>query len=106
MPRLHRELIRQIIESDPEIEVVCEVTEDGRPIRQVIEDARAEVIIIGSEAKELLADCRGLLGELAPRRVIAVSEDAREAQLYGVVPYETLVEELSPASVVEAVRNS
>lgn len=106
MSRLNRELIRRILEEAPGIDVVSEVPDGGPSFRRLLEEAGAEVVIIGSEADGLLADCRALLGEPALRRVIAVSTDAREAQLYGVRPYEMRVEDFSPEFVVEAVRSS
>jgi DNA-binding NarL/FixJ family response regulator len=106
MSRLTRELIRRVLEAEPGIQVVHEVTAATDRARELIEEAEADVIIVGNSAPDLLTDCRALLTKSALRRVIAVSTDGRDARLYGIRPYETAAEEFSPQFVVDAVRDA
>lgn len=83
--------------------MVRESNDVGLSLRQLIEETNAEVVIAGNEAG-LRAECRDLLDERAPLRVLAVSADGRGAHLYGVHPYEKAVDEFSFDFVFEAVR--
>jgi DNA-binding NarL/FixJ family response regulator len=101
MPRLTRELIRRALEVEPGVRVVRVVNDVDLSLRQLIEETDAEVVIAGNR---LRAECRDLLDERAPLRVLAVSADGRGAHLYGVHPYEKAVDEFSFDFVFEAVR--
>lgn len=101
MSRLTRELICRILDEEPGVQVVSEVSDAEFPLRQLIEDADAEVVIVGADALGLLAECREFLEEHAPLRVLAVSADGRDAHLYGVRPYEMVVEDFSTGFVLE-----
>jgi DNA-binding NarL/FixJ family response regulator len=103
MPRLTRELIRRALEEEPGVQVVREVSDADLSLRQLIEETEAEVVIAETDTG-LLAECRDLLDERAPLRVLALSADGRGAHLYGVQPYEIAVDEFSFDFVFEAVR--
>jgi hypothetical protein len=104
LPRLTRDLISRTLEDEPAIDVVHE-TGAGRSARQLIDETDADLVIVGAERPGLLAECRELLDERAPLRVLAVSGDGREARLYGVRPYEVILGEFSCDSVRELVSN-
>jgi DNA-binding NarL/FixJ family response regulator len=103
MSRLTRELIRRILDEQPEIEVVGEVPNGSVPLSEVLEESGAEMIIVGEEAPDLVAECRALLGGAGPRSVIAVVADGRAAHLYGVRSYETATKEFSREFVLDAI---
>jgi chemotaxis response regulator CheB len=105
LPRLTRDLISRTLEDEPTIDVVHDVPDAGRSARQLIDETGADIVIVGAETPALLAECRELLDERAPLRVVAVSDDGREARLYGVRPYEVIVNEFSCDSVLEIARN-
>ena len=102
LPRLTRDLISGIVEDEPLLQVVGEVSGLTCPARQLIDETGADMVIVGTQASALLAECRELLNEHAPSRVLAVSGDGREAHVYGVRPYEEVVHEFSFDSVLEA----
>jgi DNA-binding NarL/FixJ family response regulator len=108
LPQLTRDLIARILDKEPEIHVVGEVgeTEGAVPVRRLIEEAEADIVIVGYDAPALLTECHQLLDEHAPWRVLAVSSDGRDAHLYGVRPYGMAIDEFSLDSVLEIVRNS
>ena len=105
LPRLTRDLISRTLEDEPTIDVVHDEPDAGRSARQLIDETGADIVIVGAETPALLAECRELLDERAPLRVVAVSDDGREARLYGVKPYEVIVNEFSCDSVLEIARN-
>ena len=105
LPRLTRDLIFRTLEDEPAIDVVHEETGAGRSARQLIDETDADLVIVGAEKPDLVAECRELLDERAPLRVLAVSGDGREARLYGVRPYEVILGEFSCDSVLELARN-
>jgi DNA-binding NarL/FixJ family response regulator len=106
MSRLTGELIRRILEEEHGVEVVGEVTDATHAVRELIEEAEANVIIVGTSTPDLITNCRALLEGHPLRRVIAVSADARAAHVYGIRPYEAVLDELSPQVVVDVVRDS
>jgi DNA-binding NarL/FixJ family response regulator len=108
LPQLTRDLIARILDEEPEIHVVGEVgeAEAAVPLRRLIEEAAADIVIVGYDAPALLTECHQLLDEHAPWRVLAVTSDERDAHLYGVRPYAMAIEEFSLDSVLEIVRTS
>lgn len=105
MSRMTREVIGRILEQEPGVEVVVSETHAGAsPFRQLIENTEADVVIVGTEERHLLAECRELIDDRAPVRVLAVSGNGQEAHLYGVRRYEMVVEEFSPGFLLEVVR--
>jgi hypothetical protein len=106
LPQLNRDLIARILDDEPGVHLVCDVVEAGVPIRRLIEETAADIVIIGTDAPALLTECHELLDERAPWRVLAVSGDGRNAHLYGVRPYAMAVDDFSLDSVLEIVRKS
>jgi DNA-binding NarL/FixJ family response regulator len=108
LPQLTRDLIAGILDTEPEIHVVAEVgdAEAAVPVRRLIEEVAADIVIVGYDAPALLTECHQLLDEHAPWRVLAVSSDGRDAHLYGVRPYAMAIDEFSLDSVLEIVRKS
>jgi chemotaxis response regulator CheB len=104
MSRLTRELIRRILEKEPGSHVVCDASSTSVPLRRLVEETGAHVVIIGTEAGGL-AECRELLEERALLRMVVVSADGRDAQIHGVRPYEKAVDDFSPRFVLDLVRS-
>lgn len=106
LPQLTRDLIARILDDEPGIHLVCDVDEAAVPVRRLIEETSADIVIIGTDAPALLAECHELVDAHAPWRVLAVSSDGRDAHLYGVHPYAMSIDEFSLDSVIEIVRKS
>lgn len=104
LPRLTRDLISGIFEEEPVVQVVGEVSGLTGSVRELVDETDADIVIVGAEAPGLLAECRELVTEHAPLRVLSVSGDGREAHVYGVRPYEEVVDEFSFDSVREIAR--
>lgn len=103
MSRLTQELIRRVLEEEPGIRVVCDASELTIPLRQLVDETDAEVLIVGSDALDLLSECHELLEDRACLRVLSVNGDGREAHLYGLRPYDLAVEEFSREFVLDIV---
>jgi hypothetical protein len=106
MSRLTRELILRIVEAEPGVTVVAEVPDHVFSLRALVAETRADIVILGTDAPGLLAECAELLDELALRRVLAVSADGRRAHLYGPDSDDLRIDELSPALILEVVRRN
>ena len=103
MSRMTQELIRRVLEEEPGIQVVSDASELTIPLRQLVDETDAEVLIVGSDALDLLSECRKLLEDRACLRVLSVNGEGREAHLYGLQPYDVSVEEFSREFVLEVV---
>jgi DNA-binding NarL/FixJ family response regulator len=103
MSRMTQELIRRVLEEEPGIQVVSDASELTIPLRQLVDETDAEVLIVGSDALDLLSECRELLEDRACLRVLSVNGEGREAHLYGLRPYDVSVEEFSREFVLEVV---
>jgi hypothetical protein len=104
MSRLTRELILRIVEAEPGVTVVAEVPDHVFSLRALVAETHADIVILGTDAPGLLAECAELLDELALRRVLAVSADGRRAHLYGPDSDDQRIDELSPGLILEVVR--
>jgi DNA-binding NarL/FixJ family response regulator len=104
MSRLTRELISRILEKEPGTHVVRDATAASVPLRRLVEETGAHVVIIGGDAADELAECRELLEERALLRMVVVSADGRDAHLHGIRAYETVVDDFSPRFVLDLVR--
>lgn len=104
MSRLTRELILRIVEAEPGVTVVAEVPDHVFSLRALVAETRAEIVILGTDAPGLLAECAELLDELALQRVLAVSADGRRAHLYAPDSDDLRIDELSPGLILEVVR--
>jgi DNA-binding NarL/FixJ family response regulator len=106
MSRMTQELIRRVLEEKPGIQVVCDASELTIPLRQLVDETDAEVLIVGSDALDLLSECHELLEDRACLRVLSVDGDGRGAHVHGLRPYDLGVDELSREFVLEVVSDA
>jgi DNA-binding NarL/FixJ family response regulator len=103
MPRILREVIREVLIAQPDIEIAGELeSEEGVAI--AAEESAAEVIIFGSEERELPAAWRKLLEQRPGLRVLTVLSDGRESYLYELRPHRVPLGEVSPEGLLRAIR--
>ena len=96
MPRLLRQVIRGLLESDPGFEFAGEL-DTPRPTDQAIARSGADFVITGSEAS-VDGDLGAHLMRNARVKVLAVSPDAQKSFLY--VP----LGEVAPARLLAVIR--
>ncbi len=85
MPLLLHEIVRTILSTEPDVE------------------ARADVLII-AEPRRTTDDYASILYAHPQLRLVAINDDRRHAVLYELRPCRALLGELSPESLVRAVR--
>jgi hypothetical protein len=73
-------------------------------IQSSLEQARADVIVVGLGRSEVLVRCRNLLSTRPRVKVLGVSDDARDAIFYELQPVTHALGELSPVDLVDAIR--
>jgi hypothetical protein len=104
LPRLTQELVRGVVAGEAAIEVVDDRGETT-VLREAVENgAQSSVVVVGTGAPAFLAACREALAVRARLRVLALRDDGREAQLYGLRSYESRIEELSLELLAEFLR--
>lgn len=103
MPRLLREIVRNVIDSQPGM-TVAGVHVRLVPLAGAVDRARAHVVIFGQESSELTHGCRELLEQRPRVQVMAVSGDGRRTTLYGLRPYREPLGEVGPDQLAAAIR--
>jgi hypothetical protein len=97
MPRMLRGIVNGLVSVEPDLEIVGELG-DVEAELPAIEASGATVVIAGVQAP-LLAR------RLSDRaRVLGVSPDGREGVLYELRPHERVLGEISPATLLAAIR--
>jgi DNA-binding NarL/FixJ family response regulator len=103
MPRILREIIEQAVADEPDMEIV-EIEGSGVPLRQAVATARADFVIAGADYD--FGEVARVLDERPRLRILAVAGDGREAFLYELRPTRTPLGEVSPQTIVDAIRGA
>jgi hypothetical protein len=98
MPKLLRDLVKEILMSQSDITVVGELTELDARLIASLDNSRAAAVIVGSSQAEVPEVFCRLLRERPSVRVLAIADDGRQTYLY--LP----LGELSPTGLLDAVR--
>ena len=102
MPRMLREIVSQVVAAQPDMEIVRELEAPTR-LTQAVDGIGAEFVIAGGDA--LTPDDVDALLETHPRmKVLAVAGDGRDAFLYELRPQRVPLGEVSPHTLLEAIR--
>jgi DNA-binding NarL/FixJ family response regulator len=103
MPRLLREIIVQAVGDEPDLEIVP-FEAHGAALRQTVESSRADFVIAGADYE--FREVAQVLEERPRLRILAVAGQGREAFLYELRPTRTPLGEVSPRTIVEAIRGA
>ena len=101
MPRILREIIEQAVADEPDMEIV---EGDAGPLLEAVEASKADFVIAGADYD--LGEVARVLAERPRLRVLAVSGVGREAFLYELRPTRTPLGEVSPRTIVDAIRGA
>jgi hypothetical protein len=102
MPRLLRELVAGAVAVEPDLDLVGELP-DPADLAALVEGDVPDVVIVGEDA-EIDALAAALFRRCPSVRVLEVVADGRAANLYRLRPTREFIGNLSPDSLVAAVR--
>ena len=98
MPRLLREIVREIIANEPDLQVADELTGGRLELAPVLRSVAADVVVLGEDRRGSADLLLPLLRIRPALRFVIVTDDGRT----GLVC--TPSGELSPARLLEAIR--
>ena len=102
MPRILREIVERAVTAEPDMEIVPGPP-PGATLEAAVEASDADFVISGASSENgefghLLADRPGL-------RLLSVTRDGREAFLHELRPTSTPLGDISPQTIVDAIRS-
>ena len=103
-PRIMREVMKQLIERQPDMEIVAEVL-DLSALSRVAEEAAADVIIVALEDSDALRLGRQLLAERPEMAILALAAKGNAAFIEQVRLGRREIAEPSEASILSALRH-
>ena len=108
MPQMLRGIIRDIVSSDPQCEIVAEIPEPSS-LRDKLDQTQADVAILAiaeTDKTDASAQFGALLAHHPATRIIAITSGGDRAFLYDLRPHVTLIDDLSPAGLLSAIKQA
>ena len=106
MPPLLGDIVRETLVRQSDVDVLAEVGSRGE-IMSAVEQTGAHVVILGM-SPDAWSSLSGLLRDLLahhPRlTIIALASDGRSGYVYQLQPRTIAIDDISPATLVQAVR--
>jgi DNA-binding NarL/FixJ family response regulator len=103
MPRILRDLIRSIVDRQPDMRVVGEIDDDRVELRRV-QRSRADFVIVGLRDSDLPDVCDRLLRQRPDTKIVGVSQEGRRAVLYELRPHAQPLGEMSSQILLDVIR--
>lgn len=103
MPRILREIIERAVAGQPDMEIVDDLSPNALAA-DALRGTGADVVISAGGHDAAAVD--GVLAELPRLKVLVVSADGRHTELVELRPTRTPLGELSPQTIVEAIRGA
>ena len=104
MPRILREIIRQSLAVEPDMQIVGEFT-GSVSLLPAVDQSGADFVIVGVDAMKV-EDVRFVLQERPHIKILAIGGDGKSAALYELRPNKVSLGEVSPDSLVQVIRNA
>lgn len=105
MPRLLRELVRDVVSEQPDLEVVGELDDESQ-LDAAISSTDPNFVIVGTDRAELSAAFRELF-EVRPRlKVLALATEGGRSVVWELAPRCVQLGEMSPESLLAALRQA
>ncbi len=98
-----REIIERAVAGQPDMEIVDELPREDM-LSEALTRAGANVMISAGEHDDVAL--QRLLEELPSLKVLVVSADGRDTALYELRPTRTPLGEVSPQTIVDAIRGA
>ena len=103
LPRITREIIEQAVGAEPDMQTVDDLA-DAASLPEAIARSEPDFVISGRDYE--FAEVCSILNRRPRLRMLVVVEDGREATLYELRPTRTPLGEVSPQTIVEAIRGT
>ena len=98
------DIVKGILD-EPDIRLAAELPLDQSVVSKVVE-ACADVVILSTNDRSLPPTVRQLLGEQPRAKVLTIRDDGRTTSLYELRPHETDLGQVSPETLLAAVRTA
>jgi hypothetical protein len=98
------DIVRQAVTAQPDIEVIAEL-EPSATVATFV-DGGLDLAIWNNADESLVAQSLSEVSKELTPRVLATLDDGRKAAIWELSPMRTELEQLSPASLVDAIRKS
>lgn len=105
MPLLLREILREVLGSQSDMEIVREVDSAGELLSAVVEESPA-VIVVESAMERLGEEAESILLARPGAHVVGLSSDGHSAVVYRLRASGTVVPEVSPEGLRQAIRSA
>lgn len=106
MPQMLRTIIKDIVSADPGCEIVAEQVEEANLPAQLSQTPADVIILAVRELEDIPGRFVSLLAHHPATRIIAITSAGNRALLYDLRPHLTQIDELSPAALLSAIRQS
>ena len=105
LSRMLADIVRRVLTGSPDLEVVGTL---GRldEVAPALLRADADVLIVGLEGADAMAEFEPLLATHPYLKIFALDGDGRRAVLYELRPHSIPLGELSPQSLIDAIRSA
>jgi hypothetical protein len=103
MPTMLRQLLIRIVAQVPDLDIVAELPDDDLRSPRITE-IPADVVVVDSDQAPMDA-VEALLRTHCQTRILGLSSDGRRAFLHELRPHRVPLGELSPAALIEVIRN-
>ena len=100
MPPLLRDIVRDAIAREPDLDVVAE--REIASLREVVDRDEPDFVIVGTEAAS--ETVRAVVGAGCGVRALEVHSDGKESVLYELRPHRVSLGEISPDTLVQTIR--
>jgi DNA-binding NarL/FixJ family response regulator len=105
MPRLLREIVMQLIQGEPDVQILGEATEEDA-VASLLQGGDADVLVIEDAADEGPDFGQRLVCRYPHVRVLALSPDGRRAELRWLEPRITRSTDVSPGELMRLLRSA
>jgi DNA-binding NarL/FixJ family response regulator len=98
-----REIVRDSLAGEPDMEIVGDTDDPSEVVRSI---ADVDVVILGALEPNSSALAQEALRASSSTRVLAIAANGRSASMWQLQPYRVPLGEVSPESLVGAIRAS